>query len=302
GTGDADPGRADTGRAAPAGYGDLVAAERDAVERGLAAAEKYWSSVPLPLPAPLAVLTVRPRAEVRGYAGERYPFRWPEPRADRLRAFARAQRTSPFMVLLTAFLAALHTATGSRDLAVASLFAGRDRAEYETMIGLLAQATVFRPELSDDPTGAELLSRVRMSVLDAHEHARVPLRTVAGRILGAAEPSTKDSPGAPGRGPALARLFEVWFNLLPADAGELPLAGALMRPRPTAPQPVERDEHDWDGENVTLTLTATHPELRGHLDVNALLVSGSTAEGLLSAFGRALDRLVDDPGTPLSGL
>ncbi len=279
-------------------YRPVVAAERAALSDGLAGATGYWRPRVLPLPAalPLPALHLpagRSREEVREYRSERREFRWPAPLPDRMRSLARARRVSPYMVLLTAFLAALRSVSGADDIAVASLLAGRDAPGSEAVVGLLARVTVLRPQLSDDPTGAELLCRVRGSVLDAYDHAAVPLRTVVDRII---------APEGIGVREGLARLFQVWFNLVPEDAGERTVAGALMRPRATAPDTVVRDERDWDGENLTLTVTASGPVLAGHLDINAELLSGSTAEAILAAFRRVLDRLIEDPNTALSAL
>ncbi len=281
-------------------YRDVVDAERTALDRELGRATEYWRSRLIPLPAPVPLPVLRPRAEVREYRGRRREFHWPAPLPDRVRALARAERVSPYMVLLTAFLAALRSVGGTDDIAVASLLAGRDGPGSETVIGLLARVTVLRPEMSDDPTGSELLSRVRGAVLDAHDHAAVPLRTVVDRVV--------RGPGAPTGGSdpavreALARLFEVWFNLVPEDTAERTVAGALMRPRATAPDTVVRDERDWDGENLTLTVTASGADLAGHLDVNAALLTDATAQALLDAFRRALDRLIAHPGSTLSKL
>ncbi len=273
-------------------YADFVAWERAETTKRLPAAVAYWKPRLEPPPAPLALPSLAPRSSVRAYRGERLAFAWPASLADGLRDFARARRASPFMVLLTAFTAALHAVTGDHDVAVASLFAGRDRAVFETMVGLLARTTVFRVDLSGDPTGDELLSRVRGAVLDTHEHASVPLRTVAREIF-----------GAPASQEVLTRMWDVWFNLLPAPAGPDDLPKARVRPRPPAPDlVVSKDERDWEGENITVTVTGLGPEPRGHLDFNALLVPRETAETLLAAFRRTLQGLLDDSGTALSAL
>ncbi len=273
-------------------YAEFVAWERAETSGRLPAAVAYWKPRMEPPPAPLALPAVAPRAAVRGYRGERLAFTWPASLADGLRHAARAKRASPFMVLLTAFTAAVHSVTGDRDIAVASLFAGRDRAEFETMIGLLARTTVFRVDLSGDPTGDELLSRVRGVVLDTHDHASVPLRAVAREIFG--EPAGRQ---------VLSRMWDVWFNLLPTPAAPDDLPTARVRPRPPDPgAAVSKDERDWEGENLTLTVTGLAPEPRGHLDFNALLIAPETAERLLSAFQGALRRLLDDSAAPLSAL
>jgi amino acid adenylation domain-containing protein len=78
------------------------------------------------------------------------------------------------MTLLAAFQVLLHRYTGQDDIAVGSPIAGRTRTETEGLIGFFVNTLVLRTKLSGDPTFKELLSRVRITALQAYEHQDLP--------------------------------------------------------------------------------------------------------------------------------
>lgn len=93
---------------------------------------------------------------------------------DRVSAFARSQRVSPFMVLSTALHAVLHRLTGNPDSATVFPSANRDRTELEDLIGLFVNQLVLRTECGAGPTFGELLRQVRTKTLRSFAHADFP--------------------------------------------------------------------------------------------------------------------------------
>ncbi|MET8844336.1 amino acid adenylation domain-containing protein [Streptomyces rubiginosohelvolus] len=89
-------------------------------------------------------------------------------------ALARRQRCTPFMVLLAAYQVLLHRWTRQDDFCVGVPAAGRGEPELEETIGYFSTTLVLRAELAGAPSFAELLRRVRRSVLTAFTHDRVP--------------------------------------------------------------------------------------------------------------------------------
>ncbi|SCG75982.1 non-ribosomal peptide synthetase [Micromonospora coxensis] len=113
-----------------------------------------------------------------------------------LRELARAQRATMFLVLLTAFQVLLARHSGQRDLCVAAPLAGRDRSEFEPLIGYLSNTVLLRADLGDDPTFADLLRRNRNDLFTAYAHPGLPFEE-----LGANAPFDAlfvlDNPAAP---------------------------------------------------------------------------------------------------------
>ncbi|MEV8445228.1 amino acid adenylation domain-containing protein [Streptomyces parvus] len=89
-------------------------------------------------------------------------------------ALARQKRCTPFMVLLAAYQVLLHRWTRQDDFCVGVPAAGRSEPELEPVIGYFSSTLVLRAELAGAPSFAELLRRVRRSVLAGFTHDRVP--------------------------------------------------------------------------------------------------------------------------------
>ena len=86
------------------------------------------------------------------------------------------------MVLLAAFQVTLHYLTGQEDLLVASPVVGRNRAEFEGIVGLFTNPVVLRADLSGNPTFQAFLGQVRQTVLAALEHQDYPTLLLVQRL------------------------------------------------------------------------------------------------------------------------
>ena len=80
-----------------------------------------------------------------------------------------------FMTTLAALFTLLHRYSGESDIAIGSQVAGRDEVELEAAVGLFINTIVLRGDLSGDPIFAELLARVRDTVIESFEHRSTPL-------------------------------------------------------------------------------------------------------------------------------
>ncbi|MFE9427312.1 condensation domain-containing protein [Kitasatospora sp. NPDC006697] len=94
--------------------------------------------------------------------------------AGRLHALARAERSTVFLVLLSAFQALLSRHHPTTDLSVGTPVAGRDRVELEPLIGYFSTTLVVRQDLSGSPSLRELLKRNRRTFFEAYAHPQVP--------------------------------------------------------------------------------------------------------------------------------
>ncbi|TMR94447.1 non-ribosomal peptide synthetase [Nonomuraea basaltis] len=150
-------------------HGDVARWQRE--QDGTAALE-YWRER-LADPPTLALHTDRPHAP-GPTRGDFHLLDIPDDLAKALDATARRQRSTLFMVLLTAYQVLLARHTGQTDVLVGSPTAGRDRVELEPIVGYLSTTLVLRGDLSGDPTLDELLARTRRTVLDAMAHQDVP--------------------------------------------------------------------------------------------------------------------------------
>src|SRR6185369_6430862 len=84
--------------------------------------------------------------------------------------------------LLAAFQALLYRYTGQEDFAVGSPAAGRDTEAFSDVVGYFVNPLAMRADLSGQPTFAELLERVRRTVLEAFAHQDYPFALLVQRL------------------------------------------------------------------------------------------------------------------------
>ena len=69
------------------------------------------------------------------------------------------------MTVLSAFMALLQRYAGQTDVVVGTPISGRHRQELEGIIGLFVNTLVVRADVSGDPSFAELLGRVKQTLV-----------------------------------------------------------------------------------------------------------------------------------------
>ncbi len=197
----------------PIQYADYAVWQRGRLQgERLAELIGFWRTrlagvTPLDLPAD------RPRPALGSGRGGQRPARLPLDLTERLRGLAHGAEATLFMVLLAGWDALLLRHGAAPDIAVGTPVANRDRAETAGLIGFFVNTLVLRADLSDDPTFATLLTRVRQETLEALARQEVPFEKLVEELQ-----PTRDL----GRQP----FFDVMLALLPAPA-EPPRWGSL---------------------------------------------------------------------------
>ena len=95
-----------------------------------------------------------------------------------VRALARSEECTPFMILLAAFQLLLGRWNGQEDFAIGSPVANRTRGKTARTIGYFVNMLALRADLSANPTVRELLARVRDTSLEAFENQDIPLEVL----------------------------------------------------------------------------------------------------------------------------
>ena len=135
----------------PIQFGDYALWQRQrlagpALERDLA----YWREQLAALPL-LQLPTDRPRPARADHHGARERFEIEPTLLAELKALARRENATLFMLLLAAFQVLLMRYSGQRDVVVGSPVAGRNRTELEGLIGYFVNTLVLRSDLSGQP-------------------------------------------------------------------------------------------------------------------------------------------------------
>ena len=103
-------------------------------------------------------------------------YRYPVSLSQELGRWGQKQHATLFMMLLAGFAIVLRQYTRRNDVVIGTTTAGRDRVELEPLIGFFVNVLPLRVDLSGDPTGWELIERVKAMTVDALAHQALPLQ------------------------------------------------------------------------------------------------------------------------------
>lgn len=117
-----------------------------------------------------------------------------------IRSLAQEEKTTPFVVLLAAFYAALNRVTRLREFVIGTDIGGRGGGVGNDALGLFVNQLALREKVNDDEPFANLLKRVREHCVAAFEHERVPFNVVVKAVR-------------PQRVPGANPIFQVMFIL-----------------------------------------------------------------------------------------
>ena len=135
---------------------------------------EYWRShLPTDVPV-LALPTDKPRPAVQTHNGASEFFVLDEELSARVRALAAEHDATVFMVLLSAYYLLLHAYAGQDDIIVGSPVTGRTDEEFAGVYGYFVNPLPLHVSLSGAPTVAELLDRVRTTVLGGLDNQEYP--------------------------------------------------------------------------------------------------------------------------------
>ena len=173
----------------------------------------YWKDRLEALPPPIELPTDYSRPGRWSHEGATYISRLDADLTQAVREISRDARATLFMVLEAAFVALINRLSPTDDVVVGTPVSGRSHPELDDLVGYFSNTLVLRHDLTDDPTFATLLQRVRRDVVDAFEHQSVPFERLVEEI-------------GPERDPARHPLFQVMFTLRPGGVS-LPRLGGL---------------------------------------------------------------------------
>ncbi|MGY3450251.1 amino acid adenylation domain-containing protein [Bradyrhizobium sp. USDA 4353] len=266
----------------PMQYADYALWQRgwlagEALERQL----QYWTQRLSGAPPQLELPISRSRSAATASTGETYAFSLSEKTTSRLRALARGESATLFMVLLAAFQLLLSRYSGQSDVVVGSPVAGRRRHELHDLIGFFANILVLRADCSGNQLFVDLLAQVKETVLDAHAHQDLPFE----RLVEALQPN-RDLVRHP--------LVQVMFALQQEPFEELVLPGLRLTSMPARSLETKFD--------LTLHVYEKTAGLTASIEYAAELFDPDTIARFAAHFQHLLDAIAADPHARLADL
>ncbi|MEX3100681.1 MULTISPECIES: amino acid adenylation domain-containing protein [unclassified Streptomyces] len=255
----------------PVQYGDFALWQRDFLATRAAGEVAFWRTYLNGCAGELALTTDVERTEGRSREAGHLTTSWDAETAARIREFAAAHGSTPFMVFHTAVAAVMARFAQQEDLVLGAAVAGRDLPRTENLIGFFANTLPFRYRVEPGLTTGELLRGVTASALEALEHQHLPFQEIV-RVSGAE------------RRPDTSPLVQVLVTVdnFPLDLDRVPgLVGSLAQVPPATAQFDLSFRFTEDG---SLTL-----------QYDASLFTGATAARLLRAVESMLAGLLAGP-------
>jgi amino acid adenylation domain-containing protein len=226
----------------------------------------------------LELPTDRPRPPVQTYRGAKQSLVLPKNLSESLKALAQQQGVTLFMTLLAAFKTLLYRYTAQEDVIVGSPIAGRNRAEFEGLIGFFISTLVLRTNLSGNPSFRELLGRIREVTLEAYAHQDVPFEKLVEELQ-------------PERTLSRTPLFQVWFNMYNWTSKPVQFSGLEIEPFS-----IFETSSKFD---LTLYVKEQNQEIELKLVYNANLFEPDRMAELIAQFQSLLEQIVTAPDKPI---
>ncbi|ACM39348.1 peptide synthetase (plasmid) [Allorhizobium ampelinum S4] len=135
---------------------------------------EYWREALKGLPDEINLPVDRTRPAIESHRGAEVEFALSGELHAGLKALARNERVTLFMLFHSTLAALLYRLGAGTDIAIGSPVAGRMDAALEDLVGFFVNTLVFRIDTADNPTFRELCGRVRDITLDAYAHQDLP--------------------------------------------------------------------------------------------------------------------------------
>ncbi|GAA1106966.1 amino acid adenylation domain-containing protein [Pseudonocardia alni] len=200
-----------------------------------------------------------------------------------VKALAAVSSTTPYVVLLAAFVVTVGLFAGERDVSIGMPINGhgRVRPEYADVIGPFVNTVVVRAVLDRSMTFEALLVALHSQMAGALAHQRAPFELVVERLQ-------------PKRDPARNPLFQIMFSLDADDHLVVDLPGLAAAPLDVSGHEVKTD--------LSLSLVQREGRLAGSLAFATALYHRDLVRSLADVYRQVLDALVADPTAAVTGL
>lgn len=186
--------------ALPIQYADYALWQRQWMEAGEQERQlTYWQQKLGDEQPVLELPTDRARPVEQSFAGASHNLILDPTLSDSLKAFARRENVTLFVLLLASFQALLHRYSGQADIRVGVPVANRGRVEIERLIGFFVNTQVLKADVDGQASFVDLLRQVRQTAQEAQAHQDLPFE----QLVEALEP---------GRSLSHSPLFQVMFN------------------------------------------------------------------------------------------
>ncbi|MBC6366467.1 non-ribosomal peptide synthetase [Algoriphagus sp. AK58] len=239
----------------------------------------YWvKSLAGDLPV-LELPTDKRRGSRQTFSGGTHRFVLSEELTKSLEDFGRAEDSTLFMTLLTAYFLLLYRYSGQNEILIGTPIANRNLPEIQDLIGVFINTLVLRIYTSGDQGFRELLRQVRTTALESFAHQDLPFEKLVETLK-------------PRRDLSRPPLFQVVFNFQNAPLPKLEIEGIK-----STFQEIDRGVSQFD---LTLLMAKVNGQCQATVEYNSDLFRSSTIERMFKSYQLILEQALLDPECPVS--
>jgi amino acid adenylation domain-containing protein len=266
----------------PIQYADYVLWQREWFESMLLEKQlKYWQKKLADAPPLLELPYDRPRPSVQTFTGQNQSLILSQSLSQAIKKLSQQEGLTVFMTLLAAFKLLLSRLSGSKDIAIGTPIASRNRLEIEQIIGFFINTVVLRTDLNGDLTVQELLGRVREVTLEAYENQAMPFERLVQELK-------------PERSQSYNPLFQIWFNFLNLENMELEFSGLKAEVMPIKDPLAKFD--------LNLYIEEGQQRIKLNWVYNADLFDAVRIQEILNQYQYILEQIVTNPQAKIDNL
>lgn len=263
-------------------YVDYAYWQRDYLQGTLLESQTgYWQKQLQGAPALLNLPIDHARPAVMQPEGRRVTFQLDETLARQLHQLCRSHRVTLFQLLLAAFHVFLGRCCRQDDIVTGSPIAGRQRVEFEPLVGFFVNTLALRSHIRPDESFQAVLARVRETTLAAYQHQDVPFERLVEELN-------------PQRSRAFSPLFQVMYIFQNNAPRALDLAALAVTPFPAGNAATKFD--------LTLSLEEREGTISGFLEYRRDLFEVTTIERMAANFQVLVAGIAADPDAPVGTL
>lgn len=177
----------------------------------------FWLEEFSPLPQPLYLPTDFSRPAVRGNEGSIFHFNLDMEETHQLKALAKKNGTSMFMLTLSLYNILLSKLTNQEDIVIGSPISGRSQPELEEVVGMFVNTLLLRNQVKGNCTFETFLADVKDKTLNCFSHQHIAYETLIDELE--VERDTSRNP-----------LFDVMFSYQNLGRKEVEIPGISLQP------------------------------------------------------------------------
>jgi amino acid adenylation domain-containing protein len=241
----------------------------------------FWKAELAGAPEILALPLDRQRPARRKDAGGATPIELSPELSARIRAFAHARGTTPFVIFAAAWAALMARRSGQEEVVVGAPIANRGRSETEGLIGFFVNTIALRADLADQAGFGQLVDRMRDRALNIFQHADLPFDQIVDALN-------------PARSPGVHPLFQTVIAYQTAPTKVFAFSDIQASAIPL-PESVAKFD-------LTLVVNETPGVFEANIVYALDLFDPDTIASLSDQFHRLMHSALADPAQPIMAL